>query len=71
MIKTYQINSEVGVDVNTRSEFNAGVRIKVEVKLVKWDTKSIFELRKYKLNYFFKYSKSMAESCSIIITVPT
>ena len=31
----------------------------------------IFELKKYKLNYLFKYSKSMAEFGSIIITEPT
>jgi hypothetical protein len=41
------------------------------VELVKWVTKSIFELSQYKLNYLFKYSKSVAESSSIIITVPT
>ena len=34
-------------------------------------SKSIFKLRKYKLNYLFKYSKSVVESGSIIITKPT
>ena len=33
-------------------------------------SRSIFKLRKYKLNYLFKYLKSMAESGSIIITEP-
>jgi hypothetical protein len=31
-IETYQINSEVGIDVNARSEFNIKVRINVEVE---------------------------------------
>ena len=31
----------------------------------------IFKLRKYKLNYLFKYSQSVVESSSIIITKPT
>ena len=43
----------------------------MEVKLVKWVSKPIFKLRKYKLNYLFKYSKSVAESGSIVIMVPT
>ena len=65
---TYQIYSEVGVDINARSEFNVRVRIKVKVELVKWVSKLVFELRKYKLNYLFKYSKSVVESSSIIPT---
>ena len=32
MIRTYQINSEVGVDINARSEFNIKVGIKVKVE---------------------------------------
>ena len=32
MITTYQINSKVGVDINARSEFNVGVRVKVKVE---------------------------------------
>ena len=43
-------------------------RPKWELRLV---SKLIFELKKYKLNYLFKYSKSMAESVSIIIMEPT
>jgi hypothetical protein len=34
-------------------------------------SKLIFELRKYKLNYLFKYSKSVVESGSIVIMEPT
>ena len=34
-------------------------------------SRSIFEVREYKLNYLFKYLKSMAESGSIVITEPT
>ena len=30
-------------------------------------SKLIFELKKYKINYLFKYSKSVAESGSIVI----
>ena len=47
------------------------MEIEAEVELVKWVSKSIFELRKYNLNYLFKYWKSVAESGSIVITVPT
>ena len=47
----------------------------MEVKLVKVGisvvSRLIFELKKYKLNYLFKYLKSIAESCRIIITEPT
>ena len=34
-------------------------------------SKLIFELKKYKLNYLFKYLKSVVESGSIVITEPT
>ena len=44
------------------------LRPKWESRLV---SKLIFELRKYKLNYLFKYFKSMAESSSIVIKEPT
>ena len=37
------------------------------VKVIKWVSKSIFELRKYNLNYWFKYWKSVAESGQIVI----
>ena len=43
-------------------------RLKWESRLV---SKLIFELRKYKLNYLFKYSKFVVESGSIVITEPT
>ena len=44
------------------------MKSKSESRLVsKSESKSIFELRKYKLYYLFKYSKSMAESGSIVI----
>ena len=36
------------------------------IELVK--SKLIFELRKYKLYYLFKYSKSVVESGNIVIT---
>ena len=39
------------------------------IELVK--SKLIFELRKYKLYYLFKYSKSVVESSSIVITEHT
>ena len=44
------------------------LRLKWESRLV---SKLIFELRKYKLNYLFKYSKSVVESSSIVITEHT
>ena len=50
------------------SELRVGLRSRLISRL--W-SKLIFELRKYKLDYLFKYSKSMAESGSIVITVPT
>ena len=98
MITTYRVIVEVGVDINTRSEFNVRVGVKVEVewrlkqkssrsseyqscqgwsrliKVVKvgssW-SRLIFELRKYNINYLFKYWKSVAESGSIVIMVPS
>ena len=55
---------------------NSGIKAKVKVEVdtqaeVKQVSRLIFELRKYKLNYLFKYSKSMVESSSIIIMVCT
>ena len=38
------------------------MEIEAEVELVKWVSKLIFELRKYNLNYLFKYSKSIRKS---------
>ena len=57
---------------------NSGIKAKVKVEVevdtqaeVKQVSRLIFELRKYKLNYLFKYSKSMVESSSIVIMVCT
>jgi hypothetical protein len=55
---------------------NSGIKAKVKVEVdtqaeVKQVSRLIFELRKYKLNYLFKYSKSMVESSSIVIMLCT
>ena len=53
------------------------VEIKVEIKVVKvgssWSRfiKVDIQTEEYNLNYLLKYLKSVAESGSIIITVPT
>ena len=38
------------------------------MEVIKWVSKSIFELKNYNLNYWFKYWKSVVESGQIIIT---
>ena len=58
---TYPSWSQVTIKVEVRIK----VETKSESRLV---SKSIFEMRKYKLYYLFKYSKSMVEFSSIIIT---
>jgi hypothetical protein len=66
---------EIKVEVKlVKDGVKAEVRVEVEVDTqaeVKQVSRLIFELRKYRLNYLFKYSKSMVESNSIVIMVPT
>ena len=50
----------VRLDLKLDSKLNGNLKVNL-----------IFELRKYNLNYQFKYLKSVAESGGIVITVST
>ena len=66
LVKCVKAECRVEIEADTPAEVKQVSRLISRL----W-SKLIFELRKYKLNYLFKYSKSMVESGSIIIMLPT